>query len=1193
MPQTLTPFLLRVCRSVDALRRVILLLVLAAFSAPATHAAESSGVRRYQLGAGDAEHTLRQFVEQSGEQVVYVVTKIRGVTTNPLAGEFTAREALNRLVARTSLLVVEDAKSGALMVNRAGNDESSAAKSTQAPTTGKNPQESPMKKQKVFSVVGAWLALAFPPAHPAHAADGSATSAHAFASISGRVQNVVTGQYLNNVRVSVRGTDLVAFTDQTGTYRLPAVPSGNIALEVFYTGLDSVTATVQLAPGEALARDFQLTSAGRYGATGDVMKLDPFLVASEREADNQALALNEQRFAPNLKNVMAADSFGDVLGSSVGEFLKFLPGIALEEDGNEVQGVSIRGAGGSRTTYLTDGSPIATANDGASRNTDIVMLALDAVSRLEVTKVPMPSSPADSLSGTVNMVSKSAFERSKPQFNYGINLIANGDHLHLRKTPQSVDDSRDYKTRPGVNFSYTLPIRKTFGIVVSGLHSDKYSDTAIATKVFNSGGTQTGASLAQPFLQQFTLNHSPKNLTRTSFTFKADWRVTPHSVLSLSLQRNRSTSNQGNNTWVFNAGTTGTSAVTGGVPLTFGANSTQGATGRGAVTLTSATTVRERAIDSANLIYRYDDGLWKIDAGVNGADSERTRVPNVFSAMSATLSAAPAIRVALTSVDDVRPGNVQVFDNSERPIDIYDLNNYRLNTATQLVKDVNRSEVRSGNFNVKRRLALFPFPAAVQAGGFQKKTTVDSRPETRPLAYAGPDGNASTPDPVAPFAAQAFRGQDDHYDFRGAPWYSAHRAWNAYAANPTLFVQTPAQAVTQATNTISTSERIEETVTAGYFQSEAKLLHNRLNVLAGVRFERTLDRAEGPVFDPGAVFVRNPDGTFARNAAGARIRRPESGPAGSIEELRLTRQERGYKAERAYDGYYPSLHLTYNLKENLLLRAAYARTFSRPAFGDIIPNTTINESDLTEQDISANPDLIRGTLTVRNPALKPWTADNFDFSAEYYTQNGGIVSGGVFVKDIKDFFGTGVRLATATDLEELGLSSQYLQWNLNTKFNAGDARISGAEFDTRQSLRALGRWGQHFTFFANGTYLRLEGGPRADFTSFTPRSANWGLTFHRKRIVASARWNYRGEIKRDATPAAGPDAFSYYPASTRLDLSVSYQLSRRLTFVGSVNNLSNVPERTLQYGSATPEYAKYTVFKEYGIAVGIGVKGTF
>jgi TonB-dependent receptor len=347
------------------------------------------------------------------------------------------------------------------------------------------------------------------------------------------------------------------------------------------------------------------------------------------------------------------------------------------------------------------------------------------------------------------------------------------------------------------------------------------------------------------------------------------------------------------------------------------------------------------------------------------------------------------------------------------------------------------------------------------------------------------------------------------------------------------------------------------------------------------------------VFDPGAVYLRNADGSFVRNAAGARLRRPEAGATGSLEELRLTRQERGYKAARAYDGYYPSLHLTFSLRENLLLRAAYARTFARPNFGDIIPNTTINENDLSEEDILTNPELIRGNITIRNVALRPWTADNFDLSAEYYTPKGGLISAGVFLKEIKDFFGTAVRVATLADLEELGLGPQYVNWNLNTKFNAGDARIAGAEIEFRHSLRFLGPWGGAFNVFANGTYLRLEGDQRADFASFAPRSANWGISFNRKRYQVSARWNHRGENKRGAQPAFGPDAFLYFPSNTRLDLSATYQVSRRLTLVASVNNISYVPERTLRYGSATPEYAKYTVFKEYGIAWGIGVKGTF
>jgi TonB-dependent receptor len=277
----------------------------------------------------------------------------------------------------------------------------------------------------------------------------------------------------------------------------------------------------------------------------------------------------------------------------------------------------------------------------------------------------------------------------------------------------------------------------------------------------------------------------------------------------------------------------------------------------------------------------------------------------------------------------------------------------------------------------------------------------------------------------------------------------------------------------------------------------------------------------------------------------------------------------------------------------VLVRAAYARTYARPNFGDIVPNTTINEADLTEEEIRANPGLIRGNITVRNIALKPWTADNFDLSAEYYTPKGGMVSAGVFLKEIKDFFGSGVKVATLEDLEELGLDPQYVNWNINTKFNAGDARISGAEFEVRQSLRFLGHWGTSFSVFANGTYLRLGGSQDADFTTFVPKSANWGVTYSRQRVQLSARWNYRGVNQRGAQPAFGPDAYTYYPASTRLDLGANYQVSRRFTVIASVNNVSYVPERTIRYGSATPNYARYTVTKEYGIAVGLGVKGSF
>jgi TonB-dependent receptor len=385
---------------------------------------------------------------------------------------------------------------------------------------------------------------------------------------------------------------------------------------------------------------------------------------------------------------------------------------------------------------------------------------------------------------------------------------------------------------------------------------------------------------------------------------------------------------------------------------------------------------------------------------------------------------------------------------------------------------------------------------------------------------------------------------------------------------------------------------MEETVTAGYVQAEARLFKNRLSIVTGVRFEKTKDEGEGPLFDPAAVFVRNANGSFARDAAGARIRKPDAGAVGSMEELRLTRQERAYHAARSYDGYYPSLHFTFDATEQFLLRAAYAKTYGRPDLIDIVPNATFAESDLNEQDQN-NPAIVRGTITVRNTALKPWTADNYDLSFEYYTEGGGMFSAGVFLKEIKNFFGTDVRLATPEYLDEIGLDPRYAGWNLNTKFNSGNARISGGEFNFRQSLRRLGKWGAYFTVFANATKLKLEGDRQADFTSFIPRTGNWGASFNYKRLSLVARWNYRGLDKRTAMPAVAPDGFQYIGARTTLDVNGSYQLTRNLSLVASANNVFNVPQTLLRYGAETPFYAKQNRTSEFGIALALGVKGTF
>ncbi|MEY4088278.1 MAG: hypothetical protein RJB55_549, partial [Verrucomicrobiota bacterium] len=726
------------------------------------------------------------------------------------------------------------------------------------------------------------------------------TASAATGVIAGRVTNAATGNALGKARVSVKGTDLVVLTDDFGGYRLIDVPAGRREVEFFYTDLDPQVVTLEVAEGATASRDVSLTSRARYGdGAGQVVRMDRFTVGSDRETDARAIATNEQRFAPNLKNVMATDELGDVLGSNVGEFLKFIPGLAMEYSEVEIVGASVRGIGGSMTAFTSDGASMVSANASPGRTFNMNTLALNNISRIEVTKVPTPATPADSLAGAVNLVTKSAFERPRARLNYGLTLMANSENLTLRKTPHTLGDHPTRKMFLGWEFDYTLPVNRDFGVVVTGMRSDKYNEQHLSTTLFNAGGTGTGATFARPYLQQYTVQDGPRSQSRSNWGLKADWRATAHGVLSFNAQVNSYKTYIGTQTWAFNAGTVAAPTAATGVPFRFSESETIGATGRGAVTLSGGGQTFEGGTDQFGLRYRHDDGRWKIDAVTSLSRSDRSRPnPGHFGGITATLNGTP--RISLRDVVLDRPRIIEVFGAGEQPVDPYNLANYSLTTATEQPYD-NRSDHRSAQLSARRRFGFLPFPASLEIGGARSALKVDARVQTITRTYAGPDGNVATPDSAAPFQMQSYRGQDSFYGFTNVPWISVNRAYERLEQ----FVVTPANLVAAEQSRITGSEFLRETVSAAYAQAEARLWHNRLTLLGGARFERTEDSGRGPLVDLAAVYVRNPNGTFARNAAGQRIRRPEAGAAGSMEELKLVRRERAYAVTRDYDGVYP------------------------------------------------------------------------------------------------------------------------------------------------------------------------------------------------------------------------------------------------------------------------------------------------
>jgi hypothetical protein len=140
------------------------LVILTVIAALASSLRAAPSKRVYNIEAGDAAQTLRQFVDQSGEQVIYVVPKVRGVRTNSVRGEYTVREVLQHLLERTTLVVVQDEKTGALIINRvAPGVPRTRTEAELSETTSSSSQEpKTMKSRNPLVLFAAWLALGLP-----------------------------------------------------------------------------------------------------------------------------------------------------------------------------------------------------------------------------------------------------------------------------------------------------------------------------------------------------------------------------------------------------------------------------------------------------------------------------------------------------------------------------------------------------------------------------------------------------------------------------------------------------------------------------------------------------------------------------------------------------------------------------------------------------------------------------------------------------------------------------------------------------------------------------------------------------------------------------------------------------------------------------------------------------------------------
>jgi iron complex outermembrane receptor protein len=99
--------------------------------------------------------------------------------------------------------------------------------------------------------------------------------------------------------------------------------------------------------------------------------------------------------------------------------------------------------------------------------------------------------------------------------------------------------------------------------------------------------------------------------------------------------------------------------------------------------------------------------------------------------------------------------------------------------------------------------------------------------------------------------------------------------------------------------------------------------------------------------------------------------------------------------DNSYKAFLPSISARYEIQDDVMIRAAYSRTLTRPSLGNLAPTEIVNGVDEGG-----------GTGTQGNPNLLPFTADNIDLGVDWYFEDGGYVAVSLYYKDIDDIIDT-------------------------------------------------------------------------------------------------------------------------------------------------------------------------------------------
>lgn len=1009
--------------------------------------------------------------------------------------------------------------------------------------------------------------------------------------VEGTVVHQASGLPLGRAKVVIAETAQETLTDDEGRFAFRNAPVGTVQLEISYLGFASQKATLAVPPQGTAGHEFRLAREGAPDSRKDdgVVLLEKFEVVADQTMSAQALAMNEQRHAANIKNVVAFDELGDRGFENIGNYVRFLPGVAIIEDGDNPGKIALGGFPAEMSSIQLDGANLAGTGigPGSSRTMALQEVPMMNIERVEVSKVPTPDMPAAGLGGSLNLVTKTLLGLKRPTASYQAYMnFNNRNGLTFdggARQPTGALSPRH--AEPSVNASLAFPVGKRLAISLGVSRSWKQrptDDTPSEVAFWNLKSTYP-TGLRKDFAFAIGQWKQEADITRTeNFQVNVDGRIARNDTLSVGVQRriiasekatsfftariNASYDAIGDATYAQSRGNTGTMEMGSNNPLNYESTTTN---------------------DQASVHYRHRGSEWRIDGQGSYSRSVRERSSlgkGYFAGAFARIVNLNMRGDGINEGNSILPRTLSLKDAAGRSINWFDGDNYSLQNTTEEYA-VYQTDLASGRVDVAR---AFGGRFSVKTGvSFNRMDKDDIRPNTA-YTFVGRDRIT---------AVSAYDLIDDSIGVKmnGNPirWISPVKAYKLFVDHPDWFTLNSSA----VQNAVTSSKRMLEDLSAAYLRFDLKLLQNRANLTGGLRYEKTALDGWSLLKDSFAIYRRDSAGNLLRDNAGALIRITTD----ATELIRLQFKERGNHESRDYAGLYPSLNFNYAFSDNLVARAAYARTLGRPDVSYVVAGVTLPVPTDT------NPTSARA-IVVGNPGLEPWTADSFHLSLDSYQLKGGFGSIGVYQKDVKNFFAQRGTPATKALLQSYNIADSDIEFMLNDQYvlrrweNVGAARLAGVEASYRQDLWFVPSWLKLTQVWVNYTHLQVSGANEEDFVGFTPDVLSFGVNYIRSRFSLRLTGSYQAETRKSyilVIPGTSAEGFipqrtyEYQAAASQYGVSAEYAITKRASLY---LNWSNVFAKDLLVYRRAPDTPKYAQNAQHYVVpsyIMFGVRGRF